>query len=133
MRCSSGSISTDCIDRIDVNKIMLRLDPGVVVVLLNMLLPQLDINAVVAGLDFDQIVERIDVNAIVERVDIDAAGRANRTGAIVARASAGVASEVIDSARSAGVGLDSFVHRWVDRILRRHGSPQPSGPALLAP
>ena len=110
---------------------MLRLDPSVIVVLLNMLLPQLDMNAVVARLDFDQIVERIDVNAIIERVDIDQLVERTELGAIVARASSGVASDVIDSARSAGVGLDSFVHRWVDRILRRHGSAQPSGPALL--
>ena len=96
-----------------------------------MLLPQLDINAVVAGLDFDQIVERIDVNAIIERVDIDALVERTELGAIVTRAGAGVASDVIDSARSAGVGLDSFVQRWVDRILRRQASSQPSGPPLL--
>ena len=121
------------IDRIDVNKILLRLDPSVVVVLLNLLLPQLDMNAVVARLDFDQIVERIDVNAIVERVDVDALVERTELGAIVARAGAGVASDVIDSARSAGVGLDSFVQRWVDRILRRQGSSEPSGPAASHP
>ena len=111
------------IDRIDLNRLLLRLDPNVVVDLLNMLLPQLDLNPVVARLDIDQIVERIDVNAVVERVDIDALVERTELGAIVARAGAGVASDVIDSARSAGVGLDSFVHRWVDRILRRQVRP----------
>ena len=33
--------------------------------------------------------------------------------------------------RSAGVGLDGFVHRWVNRVLRR--SNDPSGPPLLWP
>jgi hypothetical protein len=34
--------------------------------------------------------------------------------------------------RSQGVGLDSFVHRCFDRILRR-GVVEPSGPRLLVP
>jgi hypothetical protein len=59
---------------------------------------------------------------VVERTEL---------GSIVTRASAGVASDVIDSARSAGVGLDSFVQRCVDRILRRQASSRPSGPPLL--
>ena len=65
---------------------------------------------------------RVDVNAVVERTELEA---------IVARASAGVAGDVIDTARSAGVGLDAFVQRWVDRILRRQSSTQPSGPEVL--
>ena len=111
------------LDRIDVNKIMLRLDPSVVIVLLNLLLPQLDMNAVVARLDFDQIVERIDVNAIIERVDIDQLVERTELGAIVARASSSVASDVIDSARSAGVGLDSFVQSL--------GRPHPPPPRCV--
>ena len=50
-------------------------------------------------------------------------------GAIVASAGSSVAAEVLDSVRSAGVGLDSFVHGLVDRLLRR--STSVNGPALL--
>ena len=63
----------------------MRLDPNVMVFLLNLLLPQLDLNAVVSRLDFDQIVEKIDVNAIVERVDVDALVERTELGSIVAR------------------------------------------------
>ena len=114
------------LDRVDVNKLIVRLDPNVMVVLLNLLLPQLDLNAIVGRLDFDKIVEKIDVNAIVARVDIDSLVQRTEIGAIVVGASAGVAGEVLDSVRSAGVGLDSFVQRFVDRILRRQASSRPS-------
>ncbi len=40
-----------------------------------------------------------------------------------------MASEGIDVVRSAGVGLDGFVHRWVNRVLRH--SNDPSGPPRL--
>ena len=40
-----------------------------------------------------------------------------------------MASEGVDAVRSAGVGLDGFVHRWVNRVLRR--SSIPSGPPGL--
>jgi hypothetical protein len=33
--------------------------------------------------------------------------------------------------RSQGVGLDGFVHRWVDRLLGRHDPPL--GPPALVP
>jgi CBS-domain-containing membrane protein len=98
-----------------------------------MLMTQLDLNAVLARIDIDQIVAKVDINAIVERVDIDALVQRTELEAIVARASAGVATDLVDSVRSAGVGLDSFVHRQVDRLLRRNGSTRPSGPPLLVP
>jgi hypothetical protein len=84
---------------------------------------------VIAALDVDQLVEKIDINAIVERVDVDALVQRTEIGAIVVGAGSSVAGEVLDSARSAGVGLDSFVHGWVDRLIRRRGSdpPRPAG------
>jgi hypothetical protein len=42
-----------------------------------------------------------------------------------------VIAQVIDVTRSHGVTADSFIHRNVDRILRRDASTRPSGPALL--
>jgi hypothetical protein len=39
-------------------------------------------------------------------------------------------SEAIDTVRSGGVGLDSFVHRWVDRIFRRGTDGHPGRPSL---
>jgi hypothetical protein len=77
----------------------------------------------------NQIAAQLDVNALIEKVDIDAIVQRTQLEAIVTRASAGVASEGIDVVRSAGVGLDGFVHRWVNRVLRR--SNDPSGPPGL--
>ena len=91
--------------------------------LLNLLLPQLDMNPRSSSAWTSTRSSRtVDVNAILERVDIDALVERTELGAIVASAGSSVASDVIDSARSAGVGLDSFVHGLVDRILRRHAS-----------
>ena len=109
----------------------MRLDPGTIVVLVNMLLPQLDLNPVVSRLDVDQIVEKVDVNVVLERIDIDALVERTELGAIVASAGSSVAAEVLDSVRSAGVGLDSFVHGWADRLLRRDRSTSVKGPTLL--
>ena len=52
-------------------------------------------------------------------------------GSLMARSGSAVMGQVIDVARSQGVGLDSFVHRWVNRVLRRRGSAYPGGPPLL--
>ena len=117
------------IDRVDIARVIAGLDFNVIVALTNALLTQIDLNAVVARLDVNQIAGQLDVNALIEKVDIDAIVQRTQLEAIVTRASAGVASEGIDVVRSAGVGLDGFVHRWVNRVLRR--SNDPSGPPLL--
>jgi hypothetical protein len=117
------------IDRVDIARVIAGLDFNVIVALTNALLTQIDLNAVVARLDVNQIAAQLDVNALIEKVDIDAIVQRTQLEAIVTRASAGVASEGIDVVRSAGVGLDGFVHRWVNRVLRR--SNDPSGPPRL--
>jgi len=66
----------------------------------------------------------------VARVDLDALVERTQMGSIIAATGAGIASKAIDVARSQGVGLDFFVQRWTDRLLRRRPTP-PGGPALL--
>jgi hypothetical protein len=41
--------------------------------------------------------------------------------------------QVLDVARAQGVGMDSFIHRWSDRLFRRKRSTRPDGPPLLVP
>ena len=113
------------IDRVDISRILVKLDFNVIVTLANGLITQLDLNAVVKRLDIDEIAAQVDVNALLDRVDVDALVERTQLGAIVAQASAGVASEAVDVARSAGVGLDGFVHRWADRLMRRSSSTGP--------
>jgi hypothetical protein len=112
------------LDRIDLNALLDRVD-------LDVLLSRLDVNALIDRLDVDQIVAKLDMNAMLEHVDVDALVERTQIGSIIARSGAGVASKALDAARSQGVGLDSFVHRWMDRLLRRVPSAHPGGPALL--
>jgi hypothetical protein len=79
----------------------------------------------------EKIVERVDVEKIIERVDIDAIMEQTQLGSIIARSTTGVASEVLDLVRAQGVGLDDFVARWVNRLLRRRSEELPLGPPTL--
>ncbi len=87
--------------------------------------------AIVDRLDLDQIVAKIDLNAVLQRVDIDALVEQTEIGSLMARSGSAVVGQVLDVARSQAVGLDSFVHRWSDRILRRNPATRPAGPPLL--
>ena len=66
------------------------------------------------------------------RMDMDALVQDTDLGAIMARSTGGVASDVLDAARSQAVELDQFVDRWVRRILRRK-QPGPAAPPALLP
>jgi len=112
------------LDRIDVNLLLDRID-------LDVILARLDLQTLVDRIDVDQIVAKLDVNALLEHVDVDALVERTEIGALIARSGAGVAGKVLDTARSQGVGMDSFVHRWMGRLLRRDVSAPPGGPPLL--
>ena len=73
----------------------------------------------------------MDINAVLERVDIDALVERTEIGALMARSGSAVMAQTVDMLRSQGVGLDSFIHRWADRVLRRDPSAAPTGPRLL--
>jgi hypothetical protein len=73
----------------------------------------------------------VDVEKVVARVDIDALMEKTELGSIIARSTTGVASEVLDLIRAQSVGLDDFVARWVNRILRRSSDSLPLGPPQL--
>jgi hypothetical protein len=112
------------LERIDLNAALQRVD-------IEALLNRLDVDALIARVDLDQLAAKLDINALVERIDVDALVGRTELGSIITRSGAGVAGEVLDALRSQGVGLDSFVHRWADRLLRRGLVPRPDGPPLL--
>jgi hypothetical protein len=103
------------IDRVDVEKIIDRVD----------------VEKIIERVDVEKIIERVDVEKIIQRVDIDSLVEQTELGTIIARSTSGVASEVLDLVRAQGVGLDDFVARWVNRILRRNSDDWPAGPATL--
>ncbi len=114
------------LDRIDVDAVIARVDVDSVV-------SRVDVDHLIDRVDVEKIIERVDVKKIVERIDIDAVMEQTELGSIIARSTTGVASEVLDLIRSQGVGLDDFVARWVNRILRRRPEDLPLGPAALVP
>jgi len=109
------------IDRVDVDKIVSRVD----------------VEAIIERVDVQRIIERVDIEQVISRVDIDSLVEQTELGTIIARSTSGVASEALDVVRAQGVGLDDFVARWVNRILRRSSDAWPVGPpnlvAALAP
>ena len=111
-------------DAIDIDALLDRIDVDAVV-------NRVDVDRLIDRVDVEKIIDRVDVKKIVERVDIDAVMEQTELGSIIARSTTGVASEVLDVIRAQAVGLDDFVARWVNRILRRRGEDLPLGPPAL--
>jgi hypothetical protein len=118
--------------RIDLNALLGRVDLDAVLkkVDLDAVLDRVDVNALLARVDLKPLLDRVDVNDLVQRVDMDALVESTDLGAVIARSSGGMGSEALDAVRSQAVGLDQFVDRWVQRLLRRK-HPAPSAPAAL--
>jgi hypothetical protein len=112
------------LDRVDVDGLIDRVDVDKIV-------SRVDVEKLIERVDVEQIIERVDVEKIIQRVDIDALVEQTELGAIIARSTSGVASEALDLVRAQGVGLDDFVARWVNRILRRNSDGWPPGPPTL--
>jgi hypothetical protein len=111
-------------EAIDMDALINRIDVDAVV-------NRVDIDRLIDRVDVEKIVDRIDVKKIVERIDIDAVMEQTELGSIIARSTTGVASDVLDLVRAQAVGLDDFVARWVNRILRRRAEDLPTGPPAL--
>jgi hypothetical protein len=112
------------IARVDVDRVLERVD-------VDALIARVDVDAVVRRVDVDELLRSVDIDAVVQRVDVDALIARTELASVVARSTAGVVGGALDLLRSVGVGLDLFVHRWVDRALRRDPSALPRGPRLL--
>ena len=112
------------IGRIDLNQLLAGID-------LNQMLERLDLNQLLSDIDLDALLENLDLNAVVERLDVDALVQNTEMGSIIARSTSGVASEALDAVRSQGVGMDNFIARVTNRVLRRDPAELPAGPDLL--
>ncbi len=115
------------IDRVDVDKIVDRVDVDKIV-------GRVDVEQIIERVDVQRIIDRVDVEKVIQQVDIDSLVEQTELGTIIARSTSGVASEALDLVRAQGVGLDDFVARWVNRILRRNTEGWSVGPpGLVAP
>jgi hypothetical protein len=126
-------VVTLVMDAIDVNAILARIDVDAIVkrVDVEALVERVDVEKIVERVDVERLVEQVDVQKIIDRVDIDALVEHTEIGTIIAKSTSGVASEALDLVRSQAVGLDDFVARWVNRMLRRSPESLPLGPPLL--
>jgi hypothetical protein len=114
------------IDAIDLNQVLDQID-------INRVVDRVDVNRVLDHVDLDALMSRVDVNALADRIDIAALLDKTELSAILTRSSTTIFSEGIDLVRSQAVGLDSFLTRWVDRLLGRGTKrpPAPLGPPRL--
>ena len=130
------------LDSVDLDALLGRIDIGALIgrvdldallagVDLNALLARLDLNELLVSVDLDALLAQLDMNAVVEQIDVDALVANTEMGGIIARSTSGVASEALDAVRSQGVGLDNFIARVTNRVLRRDPAELPRGPRLL--
>jgi hypothetical protein len=111
----------DVVQQVDVAEILQRVD-------IDALLARIDVNDLMSRVDVEALLGRIDINQLVDQVDLDGIVERTEIGSLVVRSTSGIASEVLDTVRSAAVGVDGTVNRMVDRILRRRD--QPLGPGI---
>jgi hypothetical protein len=121
------------LERIDLNELLTRLDLDALLASVDLaaLLDRLDLNALLGKIDLDQLLGQVDINALVQRLDMDALVANTELGSIIAQSTSGVASEALDVVRSQGVGMDNFIARLANRVLRRDPAELPPGPPLL--
>jgi hypothetical protein len=111
------------IDRLDINAILDRVD-------IDRILARVDLDALLKRVDVNDVIDRIDVNAVVARVDVEDLVARTELGDLLVHSTTSLATKFLDTLRAQGVGLDQFMNRWVDRILRRPPDAAPAGPPL---
>jgi len=121
------------LDAVDINALVAQIDMDAVLSKVDVdgIVSKVDVQKLIDRVDVQAIIERVDIEQVIQRVDIDSLVEQTELGTIIARSTSGVASEVLDVVRAQGVGLDDFVARWVNRILRRSSVDWPAGPAKL--
>ena len=121
------------VQALDVNGLLAKVDPDALLdrVDVDALLKRVDVDALLARVDVNLLLSRVDVDALVQRVDVDRLVAKTDIGSVIAQSSGGVASGVVDAARSQAVGLDEFIARWAARLRRRRYPGPPGPPELL--
>jgi uncharacterized RDD family membrane protein YckC len=112
------------LDKIDVQRLLERVD-------LDAVLQQVDMNALLARVDMNALLARVDVNRMLEDVDLEAVVRRSGIPEVVAESTSHLAGSTIDIARRQVAGLDFWVNRAVDTLLRREAGSYPVAPPAL--
>jgi len=111
------------VDRIDVDQVVERID-------VQALVHRIDVQQIVDEIDINALIDRVDIDRIVSAIDVDQLVASTELGNVIAKSTTSAVTEGLDLIRSQGVGLDDFVTKWINKILRR---PQAviAGPPLL--
>jgi hypothetical protein len=112
------------VQRVDIDALLDRVD-------VDALVDRIDLTRLIEQVDLDVLLAKVDVNALLLRVDIDALLARTEFGEIAARSGGAVASRALDVVRSQCVGVDTFIERWMAKLLRRRPARGHSGPPLL--
>src|SRR4051812_18679846 len=112
------------LDHVDVNSLLDKID-------VQRLLERIDLDAVLEQVDMDALLARVDVNRLLEGVDLEALVRRSGIPEVVAESTSHLASSTIDVARRQVAGLDFWVNRLVDTLMRRQARSYPVAPPAL--
>jgi len=94
-------------------------------------LRRVDVQAVLDRIDLQALIDRVDLNEVLAQVDIEDLVARTEIGRVIMQSTTSIATRTLDAARSTGVGLDQFLNRWVDRVLRRPRGTASGGPSRL--
>jgi len=83
------------------------------------LIDRIPIDHVIDKVDVDAIAAKIDIDAIIDRVSVEDIVAGVDMGSIVRDSTTGLASETVDAIRVQVMGVDLFVARIVDKVVRR--------------
>jgi hypothetical protein len=111
------------VDALDIDALLRRIDP-------NTIMARVDVNALLEHIDMNAVLDKIDVNALVAEVDIDTLLQRIQLETLITRSTTSAMGATLDVIRRQGVGLDDFVARHVDRLLRRSPDIRPNGPGF---
>ncbi|WP_028659239.1 RDD family protein [Nocardioides insulae] len=123
------------LDRVDANALLDRVDPNMLLARVdpNALLDRVNPNALLDQVDINRLMARVDVDALLAQADIEDLVRRSGVPEIVASSTTHMLGSLIDVVRRQLAGLDTIVHRTIDRLLRREPDVERLGPPELRP
>ena len=121
------------LDKIDLEVLLARIDLDTLLASVDVeaLVRRMDLDDLLAEIDLDRLLASIDINGLIQRLDMDALVANTELGSVIAQSTSGVASHALDSVRSQGVGMDNFIARVTNRVLRRQEAELVAGPPRL--
>jgi len=120
-------------DAIDINEVLTLIDLNALLdqVDLNAVLDKLDVNALVDKLDVNALVAKLDMNTLISEIDVDKMLTQTELGTVIGHSTTSVLTSLLDLIRSLTVGMDDWLGRTTNRILRRSPDSLPKGPPRL--